>query len=116
MFTTTSAPRHLTRKRHLRHPEKWIGCRIDTTKWIVPDGYVLCDHTGKLYPEEQALLTFAHWVFERDELRTMGIHTEDASWLSEDGYYQILDILDVHNRLDYYLRIASGWGEESAPQ
>jgi|SRR5690606_30535927 hypothetical protein len=73
-------------KRTIRNPEKWIGKRVDSTKWIIPDGYWKCAMTGKLYREDQLTITFFHWAFTREFRIQHGLTVEDADWLSEEGY------------------------------
>lgn len=94
-------------KRTMRHPERFVGKRVDSTRWLIPDGYVQCAFTGKLCREDDALVTFDHWAFSREERLAMRIwHVEDASWLSEEGYDAILAVLETHGKLDYYLNHA----------
>lgn len=96
-----------TRKRTMRHPEKWLGRRVDFTKWIVPDGYVRCEFTGKLCRENEALVTFDHWALTRDQRVQLGIwHVEDASWLSDEGYDGIMSLLERAGLYEEYINNA----------
>jgi hypothetical protein len=92
-----------TKKRTIRNPEKWIGKRINTVKWNIPCGYEICRQTGKLYPESQLLSSFNHHLFERPWLRANGIFVEDADWLSDDGYDEIVSVLEKAGVWDQYI-------------
>lgn len=91
-------------KRTMHHPESFTGKRIDSTKWIIPAGYERCEMTGKLFAERDLLdYSFAHYFFDRDFLIENRIYCEAAAWLSEEGYYLIIDTLDRLGVLaDYY--------------
>lgn len=77
----------------LQHPEAFTGKIVDSTKWIIPDGYATCAVTGKFYPFDQLSITFAHWVFSRDFRIQHDLNCEDADWLSEEGYYILMSKL-----------------------
>lgn len=90
-------------KRTMHHPAAFIGKRIDSTKWIIPDGYWRCEMTGKLYAEADLVdYSFYHYFFDRSFLVAHGICCEAAAWLSEEGYYIIIDKLDQLGLLDAY--------------
>lgn len=97
-FFTSFEPHRQT----MHNPNAFLGKRVDTTRWIIPDGYVKCAMTGKLCTEEQASISFAHWMFEREFLIENGIYVEDADWLCEEGYDLIMAKLDELGYLDYY--------------
>lgn len=90
-------------KRTIHNPASFIGKRIDSTKWIIPDGYWRCEMTGKLYAEADLInYSFAHYFFSRHFLIANGIYCEAAAWLSEEGYDIIMGKLDNLGVLDAY--------------
>lgn len=74
------------KKRTMRNPQAFIGKRVDSTKWNIPEGYSPCAMTGKLHPESDLTITFNHWAFDREFRIQNGINVYDAEWLSEEGY------------------------------
>jgi hypothetical protein len=84
--------------RQMRNPEKFEGKKVTVGKWIIPDGWAVCAMTGELYREADCLISFPHYRFDRQFLLDNDIYVEDAEWLSEKGYYQIVDVLE---RLGY---------------
>ena len=91
------------KKHTIKTPSKWIGKKVDTNKWSIPQGYHLCAKTGKLFAEDDLLVTFAHWLFDRSWLVAKGIMVEDADWLSEEGFFEIADVLKREEKWHYYL-------------
>lgn len=90
-------------KRTIRNPQKFIGKRIDSTKWNIPEGYNLCAFTGKFYAETDLQISFGHHYFDRSWLIEKGIYVEDAAWLSEEGYDKITSVLEKENLLSSYI-------------
>ena len=90
-------------KRYIRTPEYFEGKRMNPNKWIIPQGWNLCEQSDRLYREEDLLLTFFDWVFPCQWLRDRNIYVEDASWLSQAGYDEIVDILVSEEKFDYYI-------------
>lgn len=90
-------------RRTMHNPAAFIGKRIDPLRWEIPAGYHLCRKTGKLHHEDDLLVTFDHTRFERSFLREHGILVEDAEWLSEEGYDEIMDVLERLGLRDYYI-------------
>ena len=88
------------KKRIIKHPERFEGKRIDPNKWILPPYWHLCRQTSRLYHENDLLVTFSSYRYERLWLRSVGIYADDADWLCEDGYEEILAILEKHNAVD----------------
>jgi len=77
-----------TTKRTMHNPAKFVGKRIDITKWnsIDPwEDYVICRWTGKLMHADNTV-SFNHYAFDRDFLTKHGLMVECAEWLSEEGY------------------------------
>lgn len=91
-------------KQNLINPEHHIGKRLDPNKWNIPDGYVLCRKTGMLVREQDALITFFHWAFDRQWLIEKNIYVEDADWLTLRGYEEIMEVLRREGQLDAYYR------------
>jgi hypothetical protein len=75
---TTGQIKHLT------------GKRIDLNKWYLPEGYEVCEITGKMHPVSELETSFPHYLFDREMLVTNRIYVEDAAWLSEEGYGIVL--------------------------
>lgn len=81
--------------RVMQHPEKWIGKRVDGIKWAIPDGFVKCAITNKLYRERDAYLScYVRFFIDRSVLSVNGIYVEEADWLSEEGYHIVLDTIE----------------------
>lgn len=82
------------------------GKRVDSMKWIIPDGYGFCAITGKMLPESELLVTFAHHHFTREQRSLLGAWgvgwCEDADWLSEEGYEVIMTRVEVCGLMDVY--------------
>lgn len=93
-------------RRQMHNPEAFVGKVVDTTKWDVPDGYAICACTGKLFPESQLLITFDHLAFDRQFRIEHGLTVEDADWLSEEGYFELMDILQRLGLEDAYHEVA----------
>lgn len=99
-----TTPKSHTGKRTLRNPAAWLGKRIDLDKWTLPKRiYVLCRKTGKLMREDDSV-TFAHTLFSTDWLIRRGIYIEDADWLSEEGLFEIYDVLKREGVYDEYVK------------
>lgn len=90
-------------KRTMTNPSKWIGKKVNPNKWQIPEGYQLCAKTGKMYAETSLWITFAHWFFDRSWLIEKGIMVEDAAWLSEEGYDEIMDVLKREGQWERYI-------------
>ena len=90
-------------KRTMTNPNKWIGKKVNPNKWAIPEGYELCAKTGKFFAKDDLLITFAHWMFDRSWLIEKNIMVEDADWLCEEGYYQIIDVLKREGQWTRYL-------------
>jgi hypothetical protein len=84
----------------------FIGKRVDSVKWNIPEGYGFCAITAKFMPESELLVTFAHHHFtkaQRAELGAYGVGwCEDAEWLSEEGYEQIMSRVEACGFKDVY--------------
>lgn len=89
-------------KRTIRNPQKFIGKKLNPGKWNLPESYVLCAKTGKLCKEADAIITFSHWMFNRKFLTANNIYVEDAQWLSEEGYDEIVAVLERTGKYDEY--------------
>lgn len=92
-----------TKKRTMKTPAAFVGRRVNPDKWNIPAGYGLCRMTQKLHHEDDLLVTFAHWKFEKQFLLDNGIYVEDAEWLSEAGYDLIMDKLEALGMTAYYV-------------
>lgn len=82
-----------TTKRTMRNPEAFIGKAVDTRKWNIPgldDRYAICRYTGKLFDCWNTGATFNHHAFNRDWLINNGLYVEDAEWLSDEGFDQMM--------------------------
>ncbi len=84
----------------------YTGKRVDSTKWIIPEGYGFCAITGKMLPESELLVTFAHHHFTREQRALLGAWgvgwCEDADWLSEEGYEVIMSRVEACGLMDVY--------------
>lgn len=84
----------------------FVGKRVDSVKWNIPEGYEICAITGKFHRESSLLVTFAHHHFTRSQLAQLGAYgvgwCEDADWLSEEGYEQIMSRVEACNLADVY--------------
>lgn len=78
-----------TAKRTMRNPEKFVGKRIDRTKWILPEDfdleYAVCAYTGQVFRQREGD-SFPDFLFERSWLKANGLCVEAAEWLSAEGY------------------------------
>lgn len=90
-------------KKTIRQPEKFVGMRVDTNKWVIPAGYVLCAKTHKLVAEKNALITFNHHLFSRAFFARVGWYVEDADWLTEEGWSEIQRDLEAAGLWDGYI-------------
>lgn len=64
---------------------------------------MLCRKTGKLVREADALVTFRHYIFDRQWLIAKHIYIEDADWLTEEGWNEIVDVLKQEGQYENYL-------------
>ena len=92
-----------TMKHYMSNPAAFVGRRVDPNAWHIPDGYALCRKTWKLQREKDLLRTFAHHLFPREFLLQHGIYIEDADWLSNEGYDEIMDVLCRLGLYDAYV-------------
>jgi hypothetical protein len=92
-----------TAKRTIRHPEAFVGKVVNANKWNIPEGYAQCAMTYKLFPYNQLEVTFDHTKFEKAFLISNHIYVECAEWLSEEGYFEIMGVLQKVGKYDYYL-------------
>jgi len=89
-------------KRNMTNINYYIGKKLDLNKWNIPEGYELCAKTGKFYAISDLCVTFAHWMFDRNWLIEKNIMIEDAAWLSEEGYDQIIEVVKAEGKYDQY--------------
>ena len=82
-------------KRTIQNPEYFEGKIIDTTKWIMPPGWNVCAKTGKFMNEDNLCNTFSHYLYEKTFLIDNGIYIENANWLSDEGYEEIIITLET---------------------
>jgi len=97
MNTTTS-------KRTIRHPEKWIGKRLDLSKWQLPTDYTTCRWTGEVMHVD-AGVSWPDYLFDWGWLTQVGLNVEGAEYLSERGYDQMVERLnrlgvDLYHKMD----------------
>lgn len=92
----------------MHNPHQFVGKRIDPNRWEIPPNYARCAMTGKLHPIDALVITFRHHIFQWDWLVAHGIAIEDAAWLSNEGYDQIMDVLKREGRYEEYIESAFG--------
>lgn len=84
----------------------FIGKRVNSVTWQIPEGYALCAITGKFYATKDLEISFPHCNFTNEQLALLGRHgagwCEDAEWLSEEGFNQIMDRVRACGLMDVY--------------
>lgn len=92
-------------KRQMRNPQAHVGKVIRSGRWQIPDDYACCAMTGKLHRTANLECTvYVREVFGKQFLLDNGIYVEEADWLSEEGYGQIMDILYRLDLYDFYIK------------
>ncbi len=89
-------------KRTIKTPAAYQGKRLDPNKWTMPSGWGLCRMTGKFLPFEQLENTFPHHAFDKSVLVENGIYIEDADLLSDEGFDQIMAVLEKIGLISVY--------------
>ncbi len=102
-------------KKLMRHPERFVGKVIDTTKWIVPDAYERCVVTGKLHRRDDLEYSLDHWAFDKQWLKARHIYFEDAEYMSEEGWIIVERVLEREGVYEQYREIAFGWSKDFTP-
>lgn len=82
-------------KRTIHNPVAFVGKKLDTTKWNMPEGWNVCAKTGKFMNENDLCNTFSHYLYEKAFLISNNIYVEDAAWLSDEGYDEIMMVLET---------------------
>ena len=85
-----------TTKRNMNNPAAFIGKRIDITKWNIAgldDVYAICSWTGKLFRTDDGA-SFYNYPFSSEWLSQHGVNIECAAYLSQEGFEQMLDIIN----------------------
>jgi hypothetical protein len=91
MTTSNQTQTTINTKKHMTPAQIafYTGKRIDTVKWVMPEGYDVCRKTYKMLPVDDLLVTFPSPAFTNEQLREIG-GVEDAEPLSQDGYEMIM--------------------------
>lgn len=81
-----------TTKRTIRHPEKWVGKRIDLNKWQLPEDYTVCRWTGEVMHVHHGV-SWPDFIFDWGWLKAHGLNIDAAEYLSKRGYDQMVQRL-----------------------